>query len=138
VKVIEIPIEVRYAETDQMGVVYHANYLIWFEVGRTALLDSIGLDYFRLEEEGFVSPVLKVAASFHRPARYGKEALVRTWVEAYDGLRITYGYEILSGGQLCVTGTTVHVLVRREDFRPVSLRRHFPKWDAVYNKLKHN
>lgn len=136
-KVVEAPIEVRYAETDQMGVVYHANYLIWFEVGRTALLNSVGLNYFRLEQEGFVSPVLKVEASFHRPVRYGKEALVKTWVKAYDGLRITYAYEISCGGQLCVTGSTVHVLVCKEDFRPISLRRRFPKWDAVYNKLKH-
>lgn len=63
-QVFETKVQVRYAETDQMGVVYHANYLIWFELGRSALLDSVGLDYAELERAGFVSPVLNVEASF--------------------------------------------------------------------------
>ncbi len=66
--VYEKEIEVRYAETDQMGVVYHANYLVWFELGRSALLAAQGgLDYAGLEQQGFLSPVISVEASFFKP-----------------------------------------------------------------------
>lgn len=128
--------DVRYAETDQMGVVYHANYLIWFELGRTAFTKSIGLDYLEMEEAGIVSPVINVRASFKKPVRYGDEVVVKTWIETYDGLRVTYGYEVRSAAQVCVTGTTVHVCVRKVDFRPISIRRQLPEWDEVYERVK--
>lgn len=135
-KMVETTVQVRYAETDQMGVVYHANYLVWFELGRSALLDSLGLDYVQMEKEGLVSPVIKVEASFLSPARYGEEVTVKTWVDSYDGLRVTYAYEVLVGERLCVTGTTVNICVRTEDFKPVSIRRRLPQWDQVYNNIK--
>jgi len=135
-KMVETTVQVRYAETDQMGVVYHANYLVWFELGRSALLDSLGLDYVQMEKEGLVSPVIKVEASFLSPARYGEEVTVKTWVDSYDGLRVTYAYEVLVGERLCVTGTTVNICVRKEDFKPVSIRRRLPQWDQVYNSIK--
>lgn len=135
-KMVETTVQVRYAETDQMGVVYHANYLVWFELGRSALLDSLGLDYVQMEKEGLVSPVIKVEASFLSPARYGEEVTVKTWVDSYDGLRVTYAYEVLVGERLCVTGTTVNICVRTEDFKPVSIRRRLPQWDQVYNSIK--
>lgn len=135
-KMVETTVQVRYAETDQMGVVYHANYLVWFELGRSALLDSLGLDYVQMEKEGLVSPVIKVEASFLSPARYGEEVTVKTWVDSYDGLRVTYAYEVFVGERLCVTGTTVNICVRTEDFKPVSIRRRLPQWDQVYNNIK--
>ncbi|HHU61460.1 MAG: thioesterase family protein [Bacillota bacterium] len=131
--------KVRYAETDQMGVVYHANYLIWFELGRTALVDGLGLDYRQMEqEEGLLSPVLSVEATFLSPARYGDVVSITTWVEKYDGLRVTYNYEIEVGNRMCVKGSSVHVCVRKDDFRPVSLRRALPEWHRVYDEIKHN
>lgn len=136
-KVFETSFPVRYAETDQMGVVYHANYLVWFELGRAALLDNLGVDYLQLEKEGLVSPVIRAELSFLSPARYGEEVTVKTWVEGYDGLRITYAYRILAAGRLLVEGKTVHVCVRLEDFRPISLRRSLPQWDALYEEIKH-
>ncbi len=133
----QVSLAVRYAETDQMGVVYHANYLVWFELGRTAFTESIGLDYLEMEEAGIVSPVINVEASFKKPARYGDEVVVKTWLETYDGLRVKYGYEVgTADGQICVTGSTVHVCVRKSDFRPISIRRQFPQWDAVYERVK--
>ncbi len=65
-----VQVTVRYAETDMMGIVYHANYLPWFEVGRTTLLKEIGVPYRKLEEEGFRLPVLEVSAKYIRPAVY--------------------------------------------------------------------
>src|SRR5690554_2645976 len=95
--IAEKEIEVRYAETDQMGVVYHANYLIWMEVGRTSLIRELGFNYAEMEKDGIISPVLDIQASYKKPVRYGEKALVKTWIEEYDGLRVVYGYEILTG-----------------------------------------
>jgi len=135
-QVFETTVRVRYAETDQMGVVYHANYLVWFELGRSALLDSVGLDYVNLEKEGFVSPVINVDANFKSPVRYGDRVTIKTCLKDYDGLRTTYAYEIQVGDRVCATGTSVHVCVRVKDARPVSLRRSLPQWHKVYEELK--
>lgn len=89
-------IEVRYAETDQMGIVYHANYLVWMEIGRTKLIKDMGFNYAELEAEGILSPVLDIQASYKKPLKYGQTATVYTWIEKYDGLRVTYGYKILT------------------------------------------
>lgn len=136
--VYEKEIEVRYAETDQMGVVYHANYLVWFELGRSALLAAQGLDYAGLEQQGFLSPVISVEASFLSPVRYGEAVVIKTKVQAYDGLRTTYAYEVWVDERLCVRGSSVHVCVRKEGFRPISIRRSLPQWDAVYERIKHS
>ncbi|SHF54112.1 acyl-CoA thioesterase [Ornithinibacillus halophilus] len=126
-------IDVRYQETDQMGVVYHANYLIWFEIGRTKFIEDLGLSYAKMESQGVVSPVLDAQISFKKPVRYGEKAFVETWLEEYDGLRTVYGYNILNGsGEICVTGSTKHVIVKKDSFRPLSLRKTFPEWHEKY------
>jgi acyl-CoA thioester hydrolase len=130
-------IEVRYAETDQMGVVYHTNYLVWMEIGRTALIQELGFNYAELENEGFIAPVLDIQASYKKPVRYGEKAMVKTWVEDYDGIRTTYGYEILTeDGEVAVTGMTKHVCVKKDSFRPVPFRRVSPEWHEAYEKAK--
>ncbi|MDP4106488.1 MAG: thioesterase family protein [Bacillota bacterium] len=130
-------VEVRYAETDQMGVVYHTNYLVWMEIGRTALIQELGFNYAELEKEGFIAPVLDIQASYKKPVRYGEKAIIKTWVEDYDGIRTTYGYEILSeDGEVAVTGMTKHVCVKKESFKPVSFRRISPEWHEAYEKAK--
>jgi|SRR5690554_2311237 len=128
---------VRYAETDQMGVVYHANYLVWLELGRTALVESLGLSYVDMEAAGIVSPVLEVQIKYKKPLRYGETATVKTWIEKYDGLRVVYGYEIFNpDNELCVTAQTINVCVNKENFRPVSLKRSFPQWHEVYQSAE--
>lgn len=132
-KKVLTPIHVRYQETDQMGVVYHANYLVWFEIGRTAFIEELGLSYFNMEQAGVVSPVVKANMDFKQPIRYGQPAYIETWIVAYDGLRTTYGYEIRDEeGNIAVTGTTDHVIVKKENFRPISVRRKFPDWHEAY------
>ncbi|WP_377889130.1 acyl-CoA thioesterase [Alkalihalobacillus sp. R86527] len=131
------PINVRYAETDQMGVVYHANYLIWFELGRTTLINDLGFHYADMEKEGILSPVVDIEASYKRPVRYGDEVRVNTWVEHYDGLRVVYGYEVMKEDDtVCVTGKSVHTCVKKETFRPISIRKRFPEWHKEYEKVK--
>ena len=74
----EKEIEVRYAETDQMGVVYHANYLVWMEIGRTKLIEDLGYTYAQLESDGFLSPVTDLSIQYKASMRYGQKATVRT------------------------------------------------------------
>lgn len=126
-------IEVRYAETDQMGVVYHANYLIWMELGRTQLIKELGFNYAEMEKDGIISPVIDIQASYKRPLRYGQTATIKTWVDEYDGFRSVYKYEIYNEeGELALIGSSRHVLVKRENFRPVSLKRTYPDWHEAY------
>ncbi|WP_167628055.1 acyl-CoA thioesterase [Listeria valentina] len=131
----ETKIEVRYAETDQMGVVYHANYLVWMELARNHFIEeSLGLRYYDMEQRGFLSPVIDVSVHYGKPLRYGQEAIVKTWLVAYDGLRVTYGYEIryADSGEIAITGETKHVCVTKEDFKPVALKRELKDWHEKY------
>ena len=113
----EARVRVRYAETDQMGVVYHANYLVWFEVGRVELMRSLGFDYRQLEaEEGCLIAVVEATARYKSPARYDDELAIRTrLVEARPSL-VRFGYEVVrvTDGTLLCTGATTHVVVGRE------------------------
>lgn len=109
----ESTITVRYAETDMMGVVYHGNYLPWFEVGRTDLLKQHGIAYRQLEAEGFFLPVLEVHMNFRLPARYDDVLTVITSLKEPPTLRIKLEYEVRRGNDLLVTGQTVHAFIDR-------------------------
>jgi acyl-CoA thioester hydrolase len=115
--VAETRVRVRYAETDQMGVVYHANYLVWFEVGRVELMRQRGLNYRQLEEEeGCRIVVVEVTARYKSPARYDDELIIQTQVKMVRGPVIRFGYSILRAEdrlQLC-EGETVHVVLGRD------------------------
>jgi acyl-CoA thioester hydrolase len=113
-----VQVTVRYAETDMMGIVYHANYLPWFEVGRTTLLKEIGVPYRKLEEEGFRLPVLEVSAKYLRPAVYDDTLEIVTTLRERPLLRIYLEYEVRRADEILATGTTVHAFVDR-DGRPV-------------------
>ncbi len=132
----EIRLAVRYQETDQMAVVYHANYLVWFEIGRTDFVKQVtGTGYSELEKRyGVRLPVIHVTADYHAPARYGDSILVRTRLVQLSRVRIHFAYEVLrqddrSGGELLVTGQTHHAWVNRE-MRPLRLDRHAPDFFA--------
>ncbi len=107
-------VTVRYAETDMMGVVYHANYLPWFEIGRTGLLKEIGVAYKDLEAAGYRLPVLELAAKYLRPARYDDTLEVFTVLREKPLVRIRLEYEIRRGEELIATGSTVHAFVDKE------------------------
>jgi acyl-CoA thioester hydrolase len=110
----ETRVRVRYAETDQMGVVYHSNYLIWFEVGRVEFMRQMGLDYKQMEEEdGCGISVVDVHARYRAPARYDDELVIETRLLAARGAVVRFGYEILrvSDGLLLCEGETMHVCV---------------------------
>jgi acyl-CoA thioester hydrolase len=106
-------VRVRYGETDQMGVVYYANYLVWFEVGRTELLRSLGWSYREMEHEGIGLPVIESSCLYHRPARYDDELEIRTKGTLLSAVRMQFDYEIMRnpGGELIVSGRTLHAAV---------------------------
>ncbi len=113
----EAKVRVRYAETDQMGVVYHANYLVWFEVGRVEFIRQIGLDYRSMEqEEGALIAVIEVKARYKAPARYDDELTVRTRLAGVRGGIVRFGYQVLRTADEVVLceGETVHVVVGRD------------------------
>ena len=113
----EAKIRVRYAETDQMGVVYHANYLVWFEVGRVELMRALKLEYKRLEQDfGCMIAVVEARARYRSPARYDDEIAVRTTLSAMRGavMKITYEVVRVEDETLLCEGETTHVVVDRE------------------------
>jgi acyl-CoA thioester hydrolase len=135
--VSSVEIQVAYADTDMMGVIYHANYLKWFEIGRTTLIHEIGYDYLEMEKAGYSVPVYKAELTYKKPIRYGEKVFVRTWVEKSDGLTTVYGYSVINGeGEVCAEGTTTHILVRKDNFRPVQFRKLFLEWYQKYEEIK--
>ena len=111
----ETHVRVRYAETDQMGVVYHANYLVWFEVGRAELIRQMGLDYKVMErEEGCGIAVVEATVRYKSPARYDDLLTVRTRIAGVRGSVLRFAYAILRGDTVLCEGATVHVVVGRD------------------------
>ena len=115
-QVVEATLRVRYAETDAMGIVYHSNYIVWFEVGRGEYMRQQGGDYARWEAGGYYLPVIEVQARYLAPARYGDLVTVRTWVEEARSRQVTFAYEVVMAetGQPLATGRTKHFCVDEE------------------------
>jgi acyl-CoA thioester hydrolase len=111
----ETTLRVRYAETDAMGIVYHTNYLIWFEVGRGELSRQMGVDYRTWEEMGLYLPVVEASCRYLAPARYGDLVIISTWVEEARSRTVIFAYEarLQETGQVLAMGRTVHVCVNR-------------------------
>jgi acyl-CoA thioester hydrolase len=113
-------IRVRYADTDQMGVVYYANYLIWFEIARTEWLREAGWNYRDMEEQGIALPVIEAHCEYRQPARYDDEVLLATTGQLLSPVRLHFSYELSVAGAPIATGHTVHAAIR-PDGRPCRL-----------------
>jgi acyl-CoA thioester hydrolase len=122
-------VRVRYAETDKMGVVYYANYLVWFEVGRTDLLRESGWDYREMEKEGYALPVIEAHCTYREPARYDDVLDVRTTGTLLSPVRVQFTYEIVraSDAAMLATGTTIHATLDRAG-RPCKLPERVRAW----------
>ncbi|MCB0078122.1 MAG: acyl-CoA thioesterase [Anaerolineales bacterium] len=108
----ESTVAVRYAETDAMGVVHHASYIVWFEVGRTEWLEALGTTYADFERSGFFLVVAEVGAHYRRPVRYGDPIRLLTWPSAIKSRAIRFHYEVrhATTDELMVSGFTQHIL----------------------------
>ena len=150
---VHTPIKVRYGETDMMGVVYHANYLLYFEDARIDFLNALDFSYAeRIEGAGFMSPIHDVEIHYRAPLRYGEEGFVRTSVAKSLPMRTIYrqqvyraddaagegehGEPLLREGATPLVDALVTVcVVERDTFKPVSLKRTFPDLLACYNEI---
>jgi acyl-CoA thioester hydrolase len=111
-------VEVRYAETDQMGVVHHAAYVVWFELARTRLCVATGHPYHEIEAAGHWLVVSAVEVRYRRAARYGDRVAVTCWIERLATRLMRFAYEVRRDGELLATGATEHVWVERATGRP--------------------
>ena len=115
----ESKIRVRYGETDQMGVVYHANYATYFEVGRTEWLRQYGFTYKSMEENGIILPVVSLEIKYKKSATYDDVLIVKTSIKKTPYVRIEFDYELLNEkNELLATGNTVLVFIDSKRNRP--------------------
>jgi acyl-CoA thioester hydrolase len=114
--VSESRLRVRYAETDQMGVVYHSNYFIWFEVGRVELMRQLGVSYREMEQDGCLIAVVDAHCRYKSPARYDDELIVRTHLKNVRESLVHFSYELLRVGEVAVLaeGDTTHIVIDKE------------------------
>lgn len=132
----ETTIRVRYQETDQMGMAYHANYLAWFEIGRTELMRSIGLPYIEFEKSNLYLPVLKAYCEYKHAARYDDLLTIITFIESLQYVRTVFNYEIRRDDKKIAGGYTEHAFIN-EAGRPVVLKKISPfLWNRLYKALE--
>lgn len=126
-------LELRYSDSDQMGVVYHANYFSFFEQGRTEMLKANGIDYYEIERKGYIFPVRDVSCTYLKSIRLGEEVHVETTILKISKVRIDFYHEIKdNNGDLKAKGNTSIISVNKNDFAIVKMDKHLPN---VY-KLK--
>jgi len=115
-RIVETEFHVRYAETDAMGVVHHATYLVYFEEGRSHYMRAMGRDYAEIEAQGFQLPVTEVAVRFAGSLCYGQRVRIRTWIEDNRSRQLTFAYEVVDAEtrKSLVTGFTRHVWTDRK------------------------
>ncbi len=124
----ETRLRVRYAETDQMGVVYYANHFVWMEVGRVALCKACGFNYRDMErEDGVYLAVAEATCRYRSPVRFDDEVIVKTWIEEANARVVIFHYEMREAAEdrLLATGMTRHVFVNREMQRSRMPARYF-------------
>ena len=109
-RVVETPLRVRYSETDRMGIVYHAHYIVWFEIGRTDYCRAAGIPYRAMEDAGLLILVTAAECRYRRPARYDDAVRVRSRVTDLASRGLVFGYEIVDEeDRILAEGTTRHV-----------------------------
>jgi len=116
---------VRYVETDQMGVVHHSVYPIWYEAARTDFIKKAGLPYSEMEKQGIMLPVLEVKCRYKSFARYEDEITVEAYIKELTGTRVIFGYQVYKNDDpKCINeGETMHVWAGR-DLRPVNMKKY--------------
>ncbi|NLK87603.1 MAG: acyl-CoA thioesterase [Clostridiaceae bacterium] len=136
--VSETKFVVRYAETDQMGVVHHSNYAVWFEAGRTDFIRKMGMPYSMIEEKGAMLPLLELRCRFKGFARYEDVVVVRTRIKEYTGTRLVFHYEVARAGEerLLTEGETMHCWTNRE-LKPVNIKKFMPElYDLIERSVQ--
>jgi acyl-CoA thioester hydrolase len=132
----ETRFNVRYAETDQMGIVHHSNYAVWFEIGRTDFFIKAGCSYSDFETNGIMLPLYELSCQFKSPAKYGDEVSVVTSLEKISPVRLIFSYEVYSvpDRRLLATGTTMHAWTDTS-LKPMNIIKRLPSAYSQLSKL---
>lgn len=129
-------IQLRYSDTDQMGVIYHANYFSFFEQGRTAFLKELGFDYYKVEEDGIIFPVRDVSCTYLKAIRFKDNITVSTKLHKLSKVKITYYHEILDDeGDLKATGYTTVISVDKDTFNIIKMDERLKDIFNKYSEL---
>ncbi len=132
-------VRVRYKETDKMGVVYYSNYFVWFEIGRTEYFRRLGMPYSQFEKNDLFLPVIEAFCEFKVPARYDDLINIHTRVASFQGIRITFNYEVVRDvdGEVLALGHTQHAFVNSKG-RPAVLKKQNPfLWRRLVETLEY-
>jgi len=127
-------ITVRYAETDQMGIVHHSCYPVWFELGRTEFIREMGMPYSKVEESGYMLPLLELKCNYKGYAKYEDEILVKTRVSSLTYTRVVFSYQVFKNDlqEPITTGETMHVWTDKS-LKPLNIKKHAPN---IYQMLE--
>jgi acyl-CoA thioester hydrolase, YbgC/YbaW family len=134
VYISETKIKVRYAETDQMGIVHHSNYLIWFEAGRTDFIKGSNISYTEMEQEGILIPLAESNCKYIVGAKYEDQLIIKTWVKELTPVKVEFNYSVIRevDQKEIAKGSTLHVFVNK-DFKIINLKKsNF----LIFEKLK--
>ena len=128
---------VAYYETDQMGIVHHANYIRWFEEARDSYVRDYGIDYALVEAQGILMPVTAVTCKYKTPARYNEVVEIRVRLRHFNGVKLRYEYEITAPetGALVAAGTSEHCFIDAGSRFPVNLKHRMPEYSAALLRL---
>lgn len=130
---VKCPIVVRYAETDQMGIVHHSNYAVWYEVARTELMKALGMSYGEMEQQGLIMPLLELQSKYMSAAYYEDRLIVEAQVKHMSGVKLEIEYAVYREADETPinVGKTIHAIVGK-NLKPVNVRREFPE---IYQML---
>ena len=130
-------IDVRYCETDRMGVVHHSRYFPWFEVGRTEFFKQTGLSYDAIEKQGILLPLVDCYCKFIQGAVYGDAIIITVSIESLGVAKCKFAYQILRAEDeaLLATGYTTHGFTT-PDFKPVNLKKKYPELYQLLDELR--
>ncbi len=131
-------VNVRYAETDKMGIVHHSVYPIWYEIARTDFCKIAGFTYAKMEEVGVMTPLVELGSKYYKPAYYDDELEVKAKIVKLTPARIEFRYEVynVKDNALINTGFTTHALVGK-NLRPINMKKMYPElWNLISNSME--
>lgn len=128
--------EVKYYETDKMGVTHHSNYIRWMEEARVYFLDKIGYNYKKLEDDGIVSPVIGVECEYKAPSTFDDKIEIQVDIEEFKGVKLEFKYTMinLKSGELVAEGRSKHCFLDKNN-KPIILKKEFPELDEKLKEI---
>lgn len=140
-KISKTELTVRYAETDQMGIVHHSVYPIWYEAGRTDYIKMFGISYTEMEKAGVMMPLINLTCHYGVPAKYEDIVVVETRATKLSAAKMLLYYEVKrkSDGALLGSGTTEHGFVDSKTFKPINVKKKLPElFSLISEDIKEN